>query len=214
MKKINVLITDDMQILRTGLKTILEKNDTLQVDGMTANGKEAYEFCQNTMVDVILMDMHMPDYDGAYGIKAIKSKFPNIKILVLSTFDDDNTVNAAVNSGADGYILKEMNEEQIIQSIISTYNGLSIFSNHIYKNISSRIHFSDIPSGSEESLHFSPREKELIHYITQGLDNKEISKKMFLAEGTVRNNISKVLLKLNLKDRTQLAVFAVKNGLD
>ena len=111
-------------------------------------------------------------------------------------------------------ILKEMNEEQIIQSIISTYNGLSIFSNHIYKNISSRIHFSDIPSGSEESLHFSPREKELIHYITQGLDNKEISKKMFLAEGTVRNNISKVLLKLNLKDRTQLAVFAVKNGLD
>lgn len=214
MKKINVLITDDMQILRTGLKAILEKNDTLQVVGMAANGKEAYEFCQNTTVDVILMDMHMPDYDGAYGIKAIKSKFPNIKILVLSTFDDDKTVKAAVNSGVDGYILKEMNEAQIIQSIISTYNGLSIFCNHIYKNISSQIHFSDIPSGSDESLHFSIREKELIHYIAQGLDNKEISKKMFLAEGTVRNNISKLLIRLNLKDRTQLAVFAVKNGLD
>ena len=123
MTKINVLIADDMQILRTGLKAILEKNDTLQVVGMAANGKEAYEFCQNAMVDVILMDMHMPDYDGAYGIKSIKNKFPNIKILVLSTFDDDNTVKAAVNSGADGYILKEMEAEQIIQSIISPYQS-------------------------------------------------------------------------------------------
>lgn len=214
MKKINILLVDDIQILREGLKAILEKNNTICIAGMAADGKEAYDICLRTNIDIVLMDMHMPNYDGAYAIKVIKKDFPHIKILVLTTFDDDATINTAVNSGADGYILKEINENLIVQSIISTYNGLSVFCNQAYKNISSQLIQTSIPSNSNNTLHFTAREKELIHYISQGLDNKEISNKLYLSDGTVRNNISKLLAKLKLKDRTQLAVFAVKNGFD
>lgn len=214
MKKINILIVDDIQILREGLKAILEKNNTICIAGMAADGKEAYDICLHTNIDIVLMDMYMPNYDGAYGIKVIKKDFPHIKILVLTTFDDDSTINAAVNSGADGYILKEINEDMIFQSIISTYNGLSVFCNQAYKNISSQLIQTNVPSASDNTIPLTDKEKELIHYVAQGLDNKEISAKIYLSDGTVRNNISKLLTKLNLKDRTQLAVFAVKNGLD
>ena len=102
----------------------------------------------------------------------------------------------------------------IIHSIISVYNGVNVFCNNVYKNMSSHINYSPLPDNSKNETDFTDRELELIHYITQGYDNREISKLMYLAEGTVRNNISRLLTKLKLKDRTQLAVYAVKNGID
>ena len=107
MNKIKVLIADDIVILRQGLKAVLELDDGIEVVALAENGKEAYEKCKVYTPDVVLMDMRMPDYDGAYGISAIKQEHPTIKVLVLTTFDDEQTIEKALESGADGYILKE-----------------------------------------------------------------------------------------------------------
>lgn len=212
MDKINVLIADDMKILRQGLKAILSQDDSINVVGTAENGKEAFILCGSLNPDVVLMDMRMPDYDGAYGITSIKKKHNNIKVLVLTTFDDNETIEKALSSGADGYILKEMEDEKIIAAVKSVYNGISVFGDSVFAAM--RKQLSSPKQIPDDNLDFTPRELDVIKLVAQGYDNKEISDELHLAEGTVRNQVSHLLEKIGLKDRTQLAVYAVKHGLD
>lgn len=207
---IKVLIADDVQILRRGLEAVLSLDSEINVVGQAANGKEALEMCIKRSPDVVLMDMRMPEYDGEYGTRQIKSHFPNIKVLVLTTFDDSETVQKAVACGADGYILKEMENEKIINAVKTVHSGINVFGASVFSSIKQTM---PAPQPSAASFEFSERDRELMALICDGCDNKEIAARLFLAEGTVRNNISKLLEKLGLKDRTQLAVFAVKNNL-
>lgn len=207
-----VLIADDIQILRQGLKAILSQDNEIEVVGLAANGREAYLLCQKHRPDVVLMDMRMPEYDGSYGIRSIKAHFPDTKVLVLTTFDDRETVDAALQSGADGYILKEMEDEKVIQSVKAVCAGIRVFGGSVFEGIRSQMAPRQAADGIAEE--FTPRERDIIRCVAQGMDNKEIAAELFLAEGTVRNQISRVLEKRKLKDRTQLAVFAVKNNLD
>ncbi|MGN0594050.1 MAG: response regulator [Hominimerdicola sp.] len=207
---IKVIIADDIPILRQGLEAVLSTDSELEVSGCAGNGKEAFELCIKFRPDVVLMDMRMPDFDGEYGTRQIKQHFPDIKVLVLTTFDDSATVQKAISSGADGYILKEMENDKIINSIKAVSGGMSVFGANIFTSIKQNIVSSP---ASIESYNLTQRENEILVLISEGYDNKEIASKLFLAEGTVRNNISKLLEKLHLKDRTQLAVFAVKNNL-
>ncbi len=206
---IKIIIADDILILREGLKAILEQDNQIEVVGLASNGKEAAEFSEKYTPDVVLMDMRMPDFDGEYGIRKIKANNGNIKILVLTTFDDEETISKAISSGADGYVLKEMGNDKIIQAVKSINMGVNVFGGNVYSSICRKYSVSPC-----DDIDVSDRERDIIILIAKGYDNKEISQKLFLAEGTVRNNISKLLEKLNLKDRTQLAVFAVKNNLD
>lgn len=220
MSKIKVLIADDIMILRQGLKAILEQDEDIKVAALAENGKEAFEKCRVFEPDVVLMDMRMPEYDGAYGIHAIKENFPSIRVLVLTTFDDEETLAKAIESGADGYILKEMEDEKVITSVKSVYAGMSIFGSGVYQMMRTRMERAKEPDENKTrestdcQMNFANREKEILKLVAQGYDNKEIAAALFLAEGTVRNQISRLLEKLTLKDRTQLAVYAVKNGLD
>ena len=218
MKMIKVLIADDIVILRQGLKAVLELDDGIEVVALAENGKEAYEKCKVYTPDVVLMDMRMPDYDGAYGICAIKQEHPTIKVLVLTTFDDEQTIEKALESGADGYILKEMEDEKVIASVKSVYGGMSVFGEGVYRLMRKQMvrqpESGTVSKMKTASVKLTEREKDVIRLVAQGYDNKEISKELFLAEGTVRNQISRLLEKLSLKDRTQLAVYAVKQGLD
>lgn len=218
MNKIKVLIADDIVILRQGLKAVLELDDGIEVVALAENGKEAYEKCKVYTPDVVLMDMRMPDYDGAYGICAIKQEHPTIKVLVLTTFDDEQTIEKALESGADGYILKEMEDEKVIASVKSVYGGMSVFGEGVYRLMRKQMvrqpESGVVSKMKTTSVKLTEREKDVIRLVAQGYDNKEISKELFLAEGTVRNQISRLLEKLSLKDRTQLAVYAVKQGLD
>lgn len=213
---IKVLIAEDILILRQGLKAVLEQDAEIQVVGMASNGLEAYEQCKETLPDLVLMDMCMPEYDGAYGTKKIKAEFPHIHVLVLTTFDDKQTIDAALESGADGYVLKEMEEGKLIQSIKAAASGIHVFGENIFRQMRSfETPFQKTPDESDPIVEqLSERELDIIYCITEGMDNKEIAARLFLAEGTVRNNISRILEKLQLKDRTQLAVFAVKHNLD
>lgn len=212
---IQAVIADDVQILRQGLRAILSQDPEIQVTGLAANGKEAFECCQKQQPDVVLMDMRMPEFDGSWGISAIKKAFPQVKILVLTTFDDQETVDAAVRSGADGYILKEMEDDQVIQSVKAVCAGIQVFGGGVFEGIRRQM---TAPGGGKcrgiVSGAVTPRERDIMRCVARGMDNKEIAAELYLAEGTVRNNISRLLYKLKLKDRTQLAVFAVKNQMD
>lgn len=231
MEKIKVLIADDIMILRQGLKAVLEQDEGIEVVALAENGKEAFEKSKVYKPDVVMMDMRMPDYDGEYGIKAIKKELPDVKVLVLTTFDDEETVEKAVLSGADGYLLKEMEDEKVIASVKSVYGGISVFGDGVYKTMMSRMtlggnsasgstsshtSFSKVlgNDGEETEVSFTDRERDVLRLVAEGYDNKEIAAELYLAEGTVRNQVSKLLDKLSLKDRTQLAVYAVKHGLD
>lgn len=209
---IKVMIADDIQILRQGLKAILEQDPEIQVAGLAGDGREAWLMAREIKPQVVLMDMRMPDYDGAYGIKRIKEELPQVKVLVLTTFDDKETVDAAIHSGADGYILKEMEDQKVIQSVKAVCAGIRVFGDSVFENM--RRQMESGAAKTREIPELTPRERDIMRLVAQGMDNREISAELYLAEGTVRNNISRLLEKLKLKDRTQLAVFAVKNNLD
>lgn len=214
---IKVLIADDIKILRQGLKAVLEQDEEIEVVALAENGKQAFDMTNVYKPDVVLMDMRMPDYDGAYGIAAIKEKCPQVKALVLTTFDDKETIDKAIKSGADGYILKEMEDEKIIAGIKSVYNGINVFGESVYKVMLSGYDKGTkryLGTEDDKTANLTEREFDVIRLVAQGYDNKEIAAELFLSDGTVRNIISKVLEKMQLKDRTQLAVYAVKNGLD
>lgn len=231
---IRVVIADDIQILRKGLEAILSQDPEICVEGLAADGREAFTLCKAKEPDVVLMDMRMPGFDGAWGIKKIKEELPQIKALVLTTFDDQETVDKAIRSGADGYILKEMEDEKVIQSIKAVCAGIRVFGDSVFEGMRRRMAFGEggaddlaapgerdrgsgqrsRPGDRAVSLGLTAREKDIMRCVAQGMDNKEIAASLFLAEGTVRNNLSRLLEKLKLKDRTQLAVFTVKNHLD
>lgn len=205
---INVLIADDVAVLRMGLKAVLSQDSEINVVGEAGNGKEAYELAVRLKPDVVLMDMRMPDFDGGYGTRQIKDKLIGVKVLVLTTFDDKETVEKAMSSGADGYILKEMDSSQVINSIKAVAGGINVFCDNIFQAIK-----KEPMKQAPVNYDITEREAEFLRLICDGYDNKEIAAQLYLAEGTVRNGISRLLEKLKLKDRTQLAVFAIKNNL-
>ncbi len=206
---IKVVIADDIPVLRSGLKAVLSQDTDIKVVGEASNGQEAFELCIRQHPDVVLMDMRMPDHDGGYGTRKIKDNFKDIKVLVLTTFDDKETVNRAVSCSADGYILKEMDSDKIISSIKAVAGGINVFCDNVFRSIKQDV----IIQQEAKDFGLTDRESEIIKLICDGCDNKEIAAKLFLAEGTVRNSISRLLEKLELKDRTQLAVFAIKNNI-
>lgn len=209
---IRVLIVDDIKILCNGLNAALKQDSDIEVVGMVYDGRQAIEACGSLKPDVVLMDMRMPEYDGAYATKKIKEKYQEIKVLILTTFDDTDTVQKALASGADGYILKEAEDEKIISSIKSVYHGVTVLGNSVFQQVKKSV--KELKSSIPDHLNITKRECEMLSYIAKGYNNREIATKLHLAEGTVRNNISRLLEKLKLKDRTQLAVYAVKNGID
>ena len=209
---IRVVIADDIQILRLGLKAILSQDPQIQVTGLAANGKEALDLCKEQAPQVVLMDMRMPEYDGSWGISRIKEDFPKVRILVLTTFDDARTVQAAVDSGADGYVLKEMEDHRLIQSVKAVAAGIRVFGDSVFEGM--RRQMASAKGKPDKVEGITDRERDIMRCVARGMDNKEIAAELFLAEGTVRNHISRLLDKLKLKDRTQLAVFTVKNQLD
>jgi len=213
---IKLIITEDQVILRETLKYIIEQKSDIKVVGCAGNGKEALQLCRELMPDIVLMDLVMPGVDGLEGTKLIKREFPDVKVLILTTFGDKDNVLRALENGADGYILKDIEPDDLISSIFNTIKGLGVIQEDILNQIISQIksNYHNEPDAQDIS-HFSltERERAIIKYITEGKSNKEIARFLSLAEGSVRNTVSGILIKLDLKDRVQLAVFGVKNNI-
>lgn len=208
---IKVLIVDDSFIFRSGLETILKQDPEIEVLGNASNGKEAFDFCEQKSPDLVLMDIRMDVCNGVEGVKLIKDKFKAIKVVMLTTFDDNEYIAQALKNGADGYILKGVNDEDLIMTIKSTMKGLSVFEQKVLSNVKDQ--YRNIGGHSKIDIALTDREKQLLQEIVDGKTNKEIASNFGLAEGTIKNMISNLLVKFKLNDRTQLAIFAVKNNL-
>ncbi len=216
---IRVVLAGGQLIIREGIKKILEQDKEIKVVGCAENGKTAYKLCEQLLPDVVIMDIVMPVCDGFEGTRLIKTKRSVIKVIILATlaaFIDDKKIMRTLNCGADGYILKDIKPEDLILTIKSAYAGLSIMDKDTYKLIMKRFNtYTDtsIVENAGLKVDLSSRELSIIRLIADGNCNSEIADNICLTEGSVRNAISVILRKLNLKDRTQLAVFAVKNDI-
>ena len=215
---IRVLIVDDQKLIRESLMLMIDSNTDMEVIATASDGREAYEYCCRFKPDLVLMDISMPDCDGLEATNLIKAKFPYIKILMLTSSSDLSDAYNAIKNGADGYILKDIGKEELILSIKSTVAGLGIIHKEILESFSG-IGYNQIPAGGKgievEGVNISLTDRQLhvIKMIVEGYDNKSIGSKLYIAEGTVKNIITEIISKLQLKDRTQLAVYAIKNNL-
>ncbi|HEX9060037.1 MAG TPA: response regulator transcription factor [Clostridia bacterium] len=213
---IKALVVDDHSIIRNSFKLIIEQDKDIKVVGFASNGLEALEACELMSPDIVLMDIRMPVCDGVEGTRLIKEKFSSIKILVISTFDDDEYVNEAIKNGADSYILKDVKDEELAGIIKSTVSGYKVVSHNVFEKIKSNAAAKTEISFEKAETHKSgltKRQTEIIKLIIDGKSNKEIALELNITEGTIRNMISTLLLKYNLQDRTQLAVFGIKNNI-
>lgn len=214
---INVLLVDDQEILTEGLKMILGKEDDINICGTANNGKKAYELCKWNAPDIVLMDIKMPEIDGARATKLIKQDFPDINIIVLTTFNDDEYIYEALKNGASGYILKDATPEEIANAIRAVHDGGALIQPEVAAKVLNK--FSEMAkSGQYNNIDsrvelLTNRESDICRLVGEGKNNIEIANELYLSKGTVKNHITKILNKLELRDRTQLAIFAVKNDL-
>lgn len=204
-----VIIVDDDGLIRDSLKLVLGLEEDIQVIGTAKNGTEAFELCKADKPDIVLMDIRMPVMDGVLGTKLIKENFRDVKVVLLTTFKDDEYIREAVMNGAEGYILKNQSTDSIIESLRTVYKGNTVFEKDVVNVITGMMKEEKNKKPSDYNL--SEREFEVLSLIAEGLSNKEISEKLFLGEGTIRNYITNILEKLELRDRTQLAIFYLKN---
>ncbi len=208
---IKVLIVDDQALIREGLSMMLSLYKEIEIVGETINGKEAFDILEEKEVDVILMDIRMPIMNGVDATKIIKEKYPHIKILILTTFNEDEYIFEGLNNGADGYILKDVSSKELVNNIKSIYKGNILFHGEVAKTIVNAMKGKQDINKKEDILKpLTSREMEIAELIGEGKSNNEISKLLYITEGTVKNHVTNILNKLELRDRTQLAIL-IKN---
>lgn len=216
MEKIKVLLVDDEKMITSGLMIILQTYEDIQVVGTASNGEEALHACIREKPHVVLMDIRMPKCDGVLGTKLIKEKFDDVRILILTTFNDVEYIHEALKFGASGYILKDSDYDSIYEGIKACVKGNVVVNPEVAtKIINENVKYNAKSSMEKVKREFELSDKEIsiIREVANGLSNKEIGDKLFLSEGTIKNNISMILSKLALRDRTQLTIFAFKNNI-
>ncbi|MBW4601852.1 DNA-binding response regulator [Dulcicalothrix desertica PCC 7102] len=205
---IKVLLVDDQYLIRQGLRALLELEPDLEIVGEAENGREAIDLIAQLHPDVVLMDMRMPVMDGVGAQREIQQRFSNTKTLVLTTFDDTEYVAAALQYGAMGYLLKDTPSEELAVAIRAVHRGYTHLGPGIAKKLfafSQDVEPTPPPPALEQ---LTPREKEVLRLIANGASNREIAKQLYISEGTVKNHVTNILNRLNLRDRTQAALFA------
>lgn len=200
----NIVLIDDDQLVCMSLKMILEANDNIHVTAIGHDGSEALSLYQQYQPDVLLMDIRMQDRNGLEALSDVLAEFPHARVLFLTTFVDDEYITKALQLGAKGYIVKQ-DYETIIPALNAVYSGQNVYGSEIMEKIPELMKAE--PSFDYSAHNITEKEYEIITLVAQGLSNKEISARLFLSEGTVRNYLSGILEKLQLRDRTQLAVF-------
>lgn len=213
--KIKVLLVDDHTVVLKGLAFFLSTQEDLELVGEANNGKEALVKVGETTPDVILMDLYMPEMDGVEATAYIKKEYPNVKVIVLTSFSDQAHVLPALRAGASGYILKDVEPDQLVEAIRSAYKG----NIQLHQDIANALLSQTLPVEEKEeepSIQvdvLTARENEVLQLLAKGMSNKEVASVLVITEKTVKAHVSSILSKLNLSDRTQAALYAVKNGI-
>lgn len=225
---IRVCIVDDQRLMREGLQTLLNLEPDIEVVAIATDGQEALECLCKSTIDVVLMDIRMPRMDGITTVRHVKALQSGLKILMLTTYDDQEDVVGALSAGASGYLLKDMPVQEIADAIRTVTRGGAVLPPAVANTLLGHVQqLAADPGTADEPDYNSPRasgepdllaelterEREVLACLATGLSNREIAERLFLTEGTVKNHVSNVIAKLGLRDRTQAALFAVRHGL-
>lgn len=203
---IQLLLVDDRELVCQGLRAMLNLESDLEVVGMANNGKVAIQRVEALQPDVVLMDIRMPIMDGREATRAICQQFPDTKILVVSTFDEDDYIAHSIRAGAKGYLLKDMPVEELAQAIRLVHCGYS----QMGPGLMEKMLYGMLNDTSEEQplAELTPREVEVLNLIGTGCTNREIARRLYIAEGTVKSHVTHILNRLNLRNRSQIAIYA------
>lgn len=214
MRKIRVLIVDDQTLMRDGLKTILNLEENIEVAAVAKDGEEALGVLSNVAVDVVLMDIRMPQMDGVQCTREIKKKYPHISVLILTTFDDEEYITEALSNGASGYILKDIEGDALIKAVTDAYNGSFILPSNIAiklaRSITNQNTAAEVEKGQalEDILsELSERELEIAKMMAQGFTNKQIATSLYISLGTVKNYVSNIYSKIGTSERPAAVVY-------
>ena len=216
MPEISILIVDDQRLVREGIKSLLNIQEGINVIGTATNGQEAINESFANQPNVILMDIRMPVLDGIEATRQIIKKLPDTKILMLTTFDDEEYIVKSLQAGASGYLLKDIPAEDLAQAVRLTYSGLFQFDPSVAGKLIGQLHTRETKKAEPDQAivsHLTQREMEVLKLIATGATNKEIAEILVISEGTVKNHVSNLLNQLGLRDRIQAAIFAHENKL-
>lgn len=210
---IKVLIVDDQSLIREGLNMMLSLYDNISLVGEAINGVEAIEMVDKLEIDLILMDIRMPIMGGVEATKIIKERFPHIKVLILTTFNEDEYIFEGLKNGADGYLLKDISSDELVKAIETVFSGNMLLQPDVAKNLIKSMNKEKVTPSNESLKELTRKEIEIALLIGEGKSNKEVANQLFITEGTVKNHITKILDKLELRDRTQLAIYLKNKSL-
>lgn len=209
-----VIICDDQAIVRDGLELLLQLEKDIDVVGLARDGAEAVDLAAKLQPDLVLMDLLMPGMNGVEATRRIRVQHPQIRVLVLTTYDDDEWVFDAVRAGASGYLLKDTPRDKVIEAIRGTATGKAFVDPGVAGKILDQVASPEAQPASVLTGKLTEREVDVLRLVGRGLSNSEIADRLHLSEGTVRNHISIIFSKLNVSDRTHAAILAIRHGLD
>ena len=215
---VKIMIADDQQLIRESLKIILDSDPDFEVVKVVGTGQEVLDALKTESIDIILMDVRMPNMSGVDCTRIVKKEYPNIKVIILTTFDDDEYIYDALKYGASGYLLKGCSLEELSTAIHNVLSGGACFNPNVAGKVAqffsqmANSHAEVSFDGEEKEYDFSDTEQKIIAQIGHGYSNKEIAQKLGFSEGTIRNYLSVILDKLELRDRTQLAIWYLSRG--
>lgn len=213
MEKIRILLADDHTVLRQGIAQVLENQDDMQVIAHASNGNEAVELTRTHKPDVVLIDINMPDLNGVKATQIIKQEFPEIGVLILTMYQKDEYLLDAIKAGADGYLLKEVEMSVLVSSIRKVASGDAVIDPSMVSKLLVGLRGGGEINKDEFDDKLSDRDVDILRLLGHGMSNQEIAESLFLSEKTVRNRLSLVFKQLNLKNRTEAALYALRKGL-
>lgn len=214
MTPVRVLVCDDQEVVREGMRAILGVSPEVEVVACARHGKEALALVATTAPDVVLMDLKMPVMDGTEATRRIRAAFPQVRVLVLTTYDAQDWVLGAIRAGAAGYLLKDLPRERLVAAVVDAARGRTPVDPAVAGTLFDAV-ARTVPetAGASRWEALTDRERDVLELLARGLSNADIAASLYLAEGTVRNRVSAVLAKLGVSDRTQAAVLALRHGL-
>jgi DNA-binding NarL/FixJ family response regulator len=212
---IRILIVDDDDLMRAGLKAVLSSDASLEVVGEAATGRGAIDAVRTRYPDLVLMDVRMPDLDGIAATREVLAASPEVKVVILTTFEQDDYIFGALHAGASGFLLKRTRPEELLAAIHTVASGDSLLSPSVTRTVIDRMAQQPMPSsGSTARLEeLTPREQEVLALVARGLSNKEIATELVIEESTVKTHIKRLLMKLRVRDRIHAVIFAYECGL-
>ena len=215
MTPVRVLLVDDDDLMRAGLQSVLSSDDTIDVVGEAGDGRDAVECVRRLGPDIVLMDVRMPNLDGIAATREVLAARPEAKVVILTTFEEDDYIFGALRAGASGFLLKRTSPEELIGGLHTIAAGDSLLSPSVTRRVVERMAGQPAPDiGTSSRLEeLTPREREVLELIARGLSNSEIAAEFVIEESTVKTHVKRILMKLRLRDRIQAVIFAYESGL-